>query len=104
MGLISTEQNMGMAVSRLHIPGHRFVVVSDPAVLPDIIGRPGLPKWAAYENVIPVSTRCGRHYMRSVHCPVQSLAGLCCALTILMPCAAGVQKQMLHPLYSATLR
>lgn len=42
------------AVSRLHIPGHRFVVVSDPAVLPAIIGRPGLPKWAAYENVTQV--------------------------------------------------
>ena len=40
--------------SRLHIPGSRFVVVSDPDILPAIIGRPGLPKWAAYENVVPV--------------------------------------------------
>lgn len=39
---------------RLHIPGSRFVVVSDPDILPAIIGRPGLPKWAAYGNVVPV--------------------------------------------------
>ena len=43
---------------RLHIPGHRFVVVSDPDILPAIIGRPGLPKWAAYENVVPVRGLC----------------------------------------------
>ena len=30
------------------------MVVSDPAILPAIIGRPGLPKWAAYQNVVPV--------------------------------------------------
>ena len=45
---------------RLHIPGHRFVIVSDPKILPAIIGRPGLPKWAAYENVIPVRLRLNR--------------------------------------------
>lgn len=60
---------MGMTGSRLHIPGHRFVVVSDPAVLPDIIGRPGLPKWAAYENVIPVSTCPSWHSTCPILCP-----------------------------------
>ena len=44
------------ACGRLHIPWHRFVVVSDPDILPAIIGRPGLPKWAAYENVVPASS------------------------------------------------
>lgn len=44
--------------ARLHIPGHRFVVVSDPDILPAIIGRPGLPKWSAYENVVPVKALC----------------------------------------------
>jgi hypothetical protein len=43
-----------MSGVRLEIPGHRFVVVSDPSILPAIIGRPGLPKWAAYKNVVPV--------------------------------------------------
>ncbi|BDA43361.1 Cytochrome P450 4e2 [Coccomyxa sp. Obi] len=41
-------------IYRLEIPGHRFVVVNDPALLPAIIGRPGLPKWAAYQNVVPL--------------------------------------------------
>ncbi|KAK9915097.1 hypothetical protein WJX75_004696 [Coccomyxa subellipsoidea] len=44
-------------IYRLEIPGHRFVVVSDPAILPAIIGRPGLPKWAAYQNVVPLVAR-----------------------------------------------
>lgn len=54
---------------RLEIPGHRFVVVNDPAVLPAIIGRPGLPKWAAYQNVVPVSNAAGisRTNSRLVH-------------------------------------
>ena len=67
MDPVDLEHDVGMAGSRLHIPGHRFVVVSDPAVLPDIIGRPGLPKWAAYENVIPVSTHCAWHNTCSVY-------------------------------------
>ena len=34
---------------RVKMPGSTFVVVADPALLPAVIGRPGLPKSRVYE-------------------------------------------------------
>ena len=31
------------------MPGSTFVVVADPALLPAVLGRPGLPKSRVYE-------------------------------------------------------
>ena len=31
------------------MPGQTFVVVADPALLPAVLGRPGLPKSRVYE-------------------------------------------------------
>ena len=31
------------------MPGQTFVVVADPALLPSVLGRPGLPKSRVYE-------------------------------------------------------
>lgn len=34
---------------RVKMPGSTFVVVADPALLPTVLGRPGLPKSRVYE-------------------------------------------------------
>ena len=38
------------------MPGSTFVVVADPALLPQVLGRPGLPKSHVYELGFFVST------------------------------------------------
>lgn len=39
----------GNALRRVKMPGSTFVVVADPALLPTVLGRPGLPKSRVYE-------------------------------------------------------
>jgi hypothetical protein len=39
------------------MPGSTFVVVADPALLPTVLGRPGLPKSRVYELGFFVSNR-----------------------------------------------
>ena len=34
---------------RVKMPGQTFVVVTDPTLLPAVLGRPGLPKSRVYE-------------------------------------------------------
>ena len=39
---------------RVRVPGKTFVIVTDPALLPPVLGRPGLPKTPMYRITRPL--------------------------------------------------
>ncbi|EIE23073.1 cytochrome P450 [Coccomyxa subellipsoidea C-169] len=51
---------------RVKMPGSTFVVVADPALLPTVLGRPGLPKSRVYELGFFLATRTSHDTMFSI--------------------------------------
>ncbi|BDA50020.1 probableTRL5 Cytochrome P450 monooxygenase patH [Coccomyxa sp. Obi] len=51
---------------RVQMPGSTFVVVADPALLPTVLGRPGLPKSRVYELGFFLATKTFHDTMFSI--------------------------------------
>jgi len=51
---------------RVQVPGKTFVVCTDPALLPSILGRPGLPKTPMYRITRPLFSAAGADNMFTV--------------------------------------
>ncbi|CAL8465472.1 g5008 [Coccomyxa elongata] len=51
---------------RVKMPGSTFVVVADPALLPTVLGRPGLPKSRVYELGFFLATKTFHDTMFSI--------------------------------------